>query len=107
MERSTSNTTRSSTGSRRSDRLVVDVVSSIAETRGIDPVEVTASLDDILDPDALERIFRDRRNGAGRAGGTLVFSMCGCEVLVDGDLEVDVTPLDPDAQSDASGFDGG
>lgn len=72
------------------DRLVVKVIEAVAEERGIDPVDMDEKLNEVLDPEAMEHLFRDRPNGSPRAGGTLIFDLAGYQVRIDGDLSVDV-----------------
>ncbi len=66
------------------------VVMAVAEAKGIDPLELEP-LYDIVDPDALNRLFRP---SAGTRESSLVFqfTMAGCAVEIHGDGEVSVTP---------------
>lgn len=72
--------------------LVVDVVSAVADANGVDPTELEPRLNNVVDTDALGRIFSDRPNGVARPGGRIVFTLCGCEVTIDGDQSVEVRP---------------
>lgn len=82
---------RSATGDRA--ELVVDIVSSVANANGVDPIELEPRLNDVVDSDALERLFSDRANGAPRSGGRVVFTLCGCEVTIQSDESVEVRPV--------------
>lgn len=72
------------------ERVVVKVIEAVAEKRGIDPLEVDEKLNEVIDPEALERLFRDRPNGASRAGGLVIFNFGECEIRIDSDLNVKV-----------------
>lgn len=47
-----------------------------------------------IDPDALDRIFADRRGGQTRGHGYVSFELAGCSVTVTGDEDVRVCPPD-------------
>lgn len=55
--------------------------------------EALPSLNDAIDPDALDSVFGPRANGTPRRGGTLVFPYAGYRVRVIGNREVEVEPL--------------
>ena len=61
------------------------VIEAVAEAEGVDPVDLREPLFDVIDPDALEILFRD-------GTGYVVFEYHGYEVAVDSDRNVDVTP---------------
>jgi len=83
----------SPTTSHGDDHLVYDVIRAVADAKGIDPLGVETRVNDVVDPDALDRLFRDRPNGTSRIGGYLVFYMCDCEVVVSGDMTVEAQLL--------------
>lgn len=70
------------------DRLTVAVVMAVSDASDVPPEELRDRLHDRLDPDALNDLFADRRDGTPRRGGRLVFPMAGCEVTVYGDGQV-------------------
>jgi arginase family enzyme len=65
------------------------VIEAVAETTGDDLTEV-GPLYHTIDPDALDRLFSPTRGGT-RTGGYVEFEFAGCQVVVRGDGEVDVT----------------
>lgn len=65
------------------------VVEAVAEAEGVDPLEITSSLYEVIDPDALDRIF-DATPTAGRMEGRVTFRYSGYEVTVCGDGYVSV-----------------
>ena len=77
-------------GTSTSEELSERVVESVAEAKGVDPLEL-GPLYDSIDPDALNSLFRGSPDGEG-APAELRFTMAGCEVLVREGGEVVVTP---------------
>lgn len=57
------------------------VVETVAEARGCGPTDLPP-LNEVVDPDALDRLFADARSGRPRRGGHLVFHYAGCTVTV-------------------------
>jgi len=75
-----------------SEPLSETIVYAVAETNGVDPLDLTERLYDCIDPDALDRLFKTGRHGSG---GTVAFKMAGCRVTVeDGGAVVVTEPLD-------------
>lgn len=68
------------------------VIMAVAEATGNDPTEV-GPLYHVIDPDALDRLFSATR-GSNRADGYVEFTFGGCDVVVHGDGEIDVTECD-------------
>ena len=66
------------------------VVCAVAEANGRDAEALDACLYDVVDPDALERLFRYEGDGAGWTG-RVGFSLAGCDVLVRSDGRITVT----------------
>lgn len=62
------------------------VIQAIAAKEGVDPTELTAPLHRVVDPDALDRIFR---NGTG----TITFTYLDYDVTVDHSGRVEVAPV--------------
>lgn len=83
-----------STTAPNSRNLVCDIVESVADANGVDPLDLEPSLYDVVDPDALERVFGDRPDGSARSGGRVVFVIAGCEVTVRADRTVEVVPIE-------------
>lgn len=72
------------------DKLSNRVIAAVAAERDVDPLELP-TLYDVIDPDALNRLF-DHGFSSGRNGlGRVVFTLAGCEVVVHSDGEIDVT----------------
>ena len=71
--------------------LTDQVIEAVAEARDVDPI-ASEPLYEVVDPDALEGLFAPRRDGTRRSAGRVVFTLAGCEVVVHGDRDVEVTP---------------
>jgi hypothetical protein len=65
----------------------VTVVRAVAQARGVEPTELSDRLNDVLDPDALDRLFP-----GPPVEGTVAFPLEGCTVTVRGDATVVVSP---------------
>jgi hypothetical protein len=70
--------------------LSVTVVHAVLAATGAEAME--ANLNDVIHPDALNRLFADTHDGRPRTGGTLTFEFAGCRVTVEGGGEVRVDP---------------
>jgi len=64
-------------------RLSTSVVRAVATTLGTDPMSLDERLYDVLDPDALDRLFGGDSGTAGPR--TLEFELAGCSVTIHGD----------------------
>lgn len=64
--------------------LTVTVVDAVASAVEISPTEVVPRVNDKVDPDALDRIFRPKPDGTPRQG-RLTFELLDCLVTVVGD----------------------
>jgi hypothetical protein len=71
-----------------------EIVRTVAETKNVDPLELDEQLYDVVDPDALWRVFADRADGTPRGDGHVTFRLARCEVTVDSQWGVSVSPLD-------------
>lgn len=71
-----------------SESLSQTIVYAVAETKGVDPVDLTERLYDCVDPDALDRLFD---TGGHEAVGSVVFTMAGCTVRIESGRAVVVT----------------
>lgn len=73
------------------NRLAETIIGAIADAKGVKATELDTRLYDIIDPDALERLFQNKSNGTQRHGGRVSFTMADCEVVVESSNEVTVT----------------
>ncbi|SDZ91969.1 hypothetical protein SAMN04488065_1220 [Haloplanus vescus] len=70
--------------------LSVTVVHAVLEATGKEPTDV--NLNDVIQPDALNRLFSPKHDGTPRRGGRVSFDFAGCHVTVYGDGEIHVDP---------------
>lgn len=77
-----------------SDTLSETVVHAVADTKGIDPLNLDERLYDCIDPDALDRLFEPTAECDGSRNGMVVFTMDGCRVEIESDRTILVTPTD-------------
>lgn len=68
------------------ESLSTQVVTMVAERKGIDPAELTQPLHSAIDPDALEVLFSERRNEFVH----ITFTYAGFEVTIEGDENVEI-----------------
>lgn len=83
----------------REDTFEVDppsqrVIEAVAETTGNDPIEV-GPLYHVIDPDALDRLFAPTDQCVRE--GYVEFAFAGCDVVVRGGGEVEVSKREPGA----------
>lgn len=69
------------------------LVQALADVKGVDPIEIPR-LNDVVDPDAMNAIFRAKPDGTPREGGRLAFTLSGAEVVVHGDGRIQITPAE-------------
>lgn len=74
------------------EEISAKVVEAVAAAKGIEPTALDTRLYEIIDPDALDAIFRPKADGTPRIGGKITFTMDGCRVAIHNDGNVDVTP---------------
>jgi len=72
------------------DSIALAVVQSVAEREGVDPVALEPPLHAVVDPEALEALFRST-NTTERMAGTIQFDYCGYTVHVDASGTVHLT----------------
>ncbi len=71
--------------------LSVAVIESLAEAKGITPVDIEQPLYDVVDPDALDRLFTD---GESPVSGRVVFDFEAHEITVHSDGDILVRRVD-------------
>lgn len=66
------------------DSLTATIVEKIADREGVEPTELRPPLYEVVNPDALESLFRSQGNGR------VEFAYCGYDVVVRSDGAVSV-----------------
>lgn len=75
------------------DELSTTVIQALSEAAGVDPLEFDTPLNDYVDPDALNSLFRTRPDGTARPGGSLTFRIEGYDVTVRSTGQIEITPV--------------
>lgn len=92
MDQQMTGLARSSTAGVRSGPVSTAVIDAVADANGVGPLDLEPRLDGVVDPDALDRLFRRSASEAPRAAGRLAFRMAGCDVVVRSTGRVTATP---------------
>lgn len=69
------------------------IVETVAEAEGVEPTELDACLYDIIDPEALNGLFRYEEDDP-KSGGIVSFTFNGYEVDVHSDSSVEIDPVE-------------
>jgi len=78
----------------QSERMVSAIVSGVAACTGRGVTDLPP-LYDVVDPEALERVFASLSGSRRRSNdGRIVFTYAGCEVMVDGGDELTIRSLE-------------
>ncbi|WP_266078605.1 DUF7504 family protein [Haladaptatus caseinilyticus] len=72
--------------------LSTTVTVAVADVAGVEPAEIPEQLYDVIDPEALDKLFKPRDDGTPRRGGRLSFSLYGHHVTIRGDGSITVQP---------------
>lgn len=82
---------------RFTEQASIKVVCAVADAKNVDPIDLPP-LYSVIDPDALDQLFQSKF--PNRASGTVKvqFTFAGCDVVVDSENQVTVTPTDLDAK---------
>lgn len=70
------------------ERISTAVVVAVAEVLGVDPTALTPPMHDVIDAEALDRLFE--RSSETATGLRVEFEVYGCRVAVDGDRRLHV-----------------
>lgn len=68
------------------EELQTQVITTVAERKGIDPIDLTPSLHSAIDPDALEALFSERDNGFVH----VEFTYAGVDKTIEGEGDVEI-----------------
>ncbi|WP_458190515.1 HalOD1 output domain-containing protein [Haladaptatus sp. NG-WS-4] len=69
------------------------VLRAVANATGIDPIDIDTPLYDVIDPDALDRLFRPCPTTERKTESKVSFTMGGCTVTITDNRVVEATPL--------------
>lgn len=74
------------------ESLSMTIINAVADAKDVDPADLGTPLYEVVDPDAIDRLFQDRADGIPRPSGQIVFTMADCKVTVHDHDRVTVTP---------------
>lgn len=66
------------------DSMTIAIVEAVADVRDVSVTDIVPPLSDVVDPSALERIFRPVSDD-DRRRGWVTFFLCDCRVIVSSD----------------------
>lgn len=72
--------------------LTTTIVHALSDVTGVDVTEATFTLNDHVDPDALNRLFAPKSDGTPRANGQVSFSVWGHQVTVYSHGQIRIVP---------------
>jgi hypothetical protein len=75
-----------------SAELTTTIVHAIADVTGVDVTEASFTLNDHVDPEALNRLFEPKSDGSPRANGQVSFSVWDHQVTVYSHGQVRIVP---------------
>jgi len=75
-----------------SAELSTTLAHAISDVTGFDVTDTGFTLNDYVDPSALDRLFTPKEDGAGRLKGSLNLSILGCQVTVHSTGQIVITP---------------
>lgn len=86
-------TTKASAKPQEYTEICWTVVAAVSATLDNPPGEIEQTLHDVIDPDALETLFRGREGRNDEMNGKVGFRFAGCHVIVESSGAVLVTPV--------------
>jgi hypothetical protein len=78
-------------GPEQGETVCETVVRALADSKGVDPTDLDVHLYDVIEPDALDRLFDSRSDATGRRAS---FTLADRRVVVDESRTVYVTPTE-------------
>jgi hypothetical protein len=76
----------------RPAKLTTTLAHALSDVSGIDVTDTGFTLDDHVDPDALDRLFKPKEDGTPRMNGRLTFTAWGYQVTVYSDGQIAIVP---------------
>ncbi|WP_336003423.1 HalOD1 output domain-containing protein [Halorientalis halophila] len=83
--------------------LTTTLAHAVADVTGVDVTETGFTLNDYVDPDALDRLFAPKPDGSPRTNGHLSFSVWNCQVTVYSTGQIVVSQPQPQPQGGHAG----
>lgn len=75
-----------------SAELTTTLAHAVSDVTGIDVTDTGFTLNDYVDPDALDTLFQPKGDGTPRTNGSLTLTILGCQVVVHSTGQIVITP---------------
>ena len=75
-----------------SAELTTTLAHAISDVTGIDVTDTGFTLNDYVDPDALDKLFQPKADGTQRTSGSLNLTILGCQVVIHSNGQIVLTP---------------
>jgi len=72
--------------------LTTTLAHAISDVTGIDVTDTGFTLNDYVDPDAMDKLFKPKPDGTQRTNGSLTLTILGCQVVVHSNGQIIITP---------------
>jgi hypothetical protein len=72
--------------------LTTTLAHAISDVTGIDVTDTGFTLNDYVDPDAMDKLFRPKPDGTPRTNGSLNLTILGCQVVIHSNGQIVITP---------------
>lgn len=72
--------------------LTTTLAHAISDVTGIDVTDTGFTLNDYVDPDAMDKLFRPKPDGTPRTNGSLNLNVLGCQVVIHSNGQIVITP---------------
>lgn len=72
--------------------LTTTLAHAVSDVTGIDVTDTGFTLNDYVDPDAMDNLFQPKPDGTPRTNGSLNLTILGCQVVIHSTGEIVITP---------------
>jgi len=72
--------------------LTTTLAHAISDVTGIDVTDTGFTLNDYVDPDAMDKLFQPKADGTQRTNGSLNLTILGCPVVIHSNGQIVITP---------------
>jgi hypothetical protein len=75
-----------------SAELTTTLAHAISDVTGIDVTDTGFTLNDYVDPDAMDKLFKPKSDGTPRTNGSLNLTILGCQVVIHSTGQIVISP---------------
>ncbi len=72
--------------------LTTTLAHAISDVTGIDVTDTGFTLNDYVDPDAMDKLFKPKPDGTPRTNGSLNLTILGCQVAIHSNGQIVISP---------------